>query len=871
MILTFAFTPYQGPPIRFRALLISIVAGAVAGVIAARAKAQVIPDSTLPVNSAAPEDCTNCVITGGTPSPNNRALFHSFQQFSIPNGGSAIFQIDPGLTNLETIITRVTGVGENFISNIDGLLAAPVDFFLLNPNGIVFGPNASLNIGGSFIASTADTLLFADDAAFSTATPDVSALLTISAPIGLQFGQNPADIQVQGEGHNLTGLEFLPILGAGGSGHGLRVQAGRTLGLVGGEVALTGAILTAPGGRIELGAVGIGDSGPNQVSLTPTAQGWRLGYEGVQNFQDIRLSQQALADGSGFGGGAIQVQGHNISSRDGSMILIQNQGLQPSGDIIVNAAESLELSGTTPNALISGLQNETVAFGSAGDIQISTERLIIRDGSQIGTRTFTHASGGDVAVKASESLQLLGFSLINPNIPTSLSASTLGSGDAGDITISTGRLSLVNGATLSSSTFGFGAGGDVSVNASESIELIGVIPNLFQPSLLAAITLNTGNAGDLAINTARLVIRDGGRVDSSTLAFGDAGSITINAAELVDVSGTVPGSVNPSLIISSANRIDTPPQEFLRLPDAPSGESGDVTINTPGLRVTDGAIVSVRNDGVRNAGMLQVNADLIALDRGAILASSLLGEGGDINLQVQDAIVLRNHSIISTQAGAQDSGGGNGGNIAIETGFITSVPEENSDITANAFSGRGGNITITAQGIFGIEFREARTPLSDITASSEIGVDGMVEINTLETDPSSGSVELPNQLADPSDQITAGCPANQENTFFVSGQGGLPVSPTQRLQNQSTWQDWRFLENRVGSPSATLRPQFSNSGENRQDWRRTNPNAHSAIVEATGWMTDSSGQIRLIAKATERRLAGAPSSCHQDMADLYLR
>ena len=133
--------------------------------------------------------------------------------------------------------------------------------------------------------------------------------------------------------------------------------------------------------------------------------------EEVQSFQDIRLSQQALVDGSGFGGGDIQVQGQNISIRDGSLILLQNQGLQPAGDIIVNAAESLELSGTTTDSLISsGLESETVALGGAGDILISTERVILRDGAQIGTITTTDTPGGDITVQASESLQLIGFS-----------------------------------------------------------------------------------------------------------------------------------------------------------------------------------------------------------------------------------------------------------------------------------------------------------------------------------------------------------------------------------------------------------------------------------------------------------------------------
>ncbi|MEH2230616.1 MAG: filamentous hemagglutinin N-terminal domain-containing protein [Nostoc sp.] len=288
--------------------------------------AQIIPDTTLPNNSQVTNQGSTSNISGGTRAGNN--LFHSFEKFSLPTGGTAYFNND---LNIENIISRVTG---SSISNIDGLLKAngTANLFVINPKGIIFGSNARLDIGGSFVGSTANSINFPDGSRFSATNPEIKPLQSINVPMGLQYGSNPGAIQVEGKGHNLTiPIPLLsPVLGAGTSTNSLQVASGKTLALIGGEVSLRGGILTAPGGRIELGSVNDG-----VVILNPT--GWTLGYQNVQDFQNIKLSQQALVDASGFGGSSIQMVANQISLEDGSLALIQNQGNQSSKSMVFNA------------------------------------------------------------------------------------------------------------------------------------------------------------------------------------------------------------------------------------------------------------------------------------------------------------------------------------------------------------------------------------------------------------------------------------------------------------------------------------------------------------------------------------------------------
>jgi filamentous hemagglutinin family protein len=733
------------------------------------AQAQITSDGTVPTNVSQSGNVFE--ITGGAQAGGN--LFHSFGEFSVPTGNEAFFN---NALNIANIISRVTG---GSLSSIDGLIKANggANLILLNPNGINFGVNARLDLGGSFLGSTASSLKFADGTEFSTTNPQ-NPLLTVSVPVGLQMGQNPGAIRVQGTGHNLS-LEapiFSPF--TRGSVTGLKVEPGQTLALVGGDLNLEGGTLTAEEGRIELGSTAQG-----LVSLSPLPQGWTLGYENVPVFKDVNLSQKALADVSGVISGSIQVQGRRVSVSDGSTILIQNQGNQASGVLNLNASESLEVSGTTADGgFSSGLFTETIGGGKGGDIDISTQQLIVRDGGTIITDTFSEATAGNITIDASESLQIVGFAAVNPNRFSIISAQTFGAGKAGDITVSTKTFTALDGGNLASVTggiFGTGSGGNVILNASESVELTGVIPGVFTPSQVTAGTGGAGHAGNVKINTQRLVIRDGGRVDASTTATGDAGSVTINASESVEVSGTVPGSRNPSLVISSANILDPTLQQLLRLPPIPSGASGDVTINAGQLRVTDGALVTAKNEGLGNSGNVRINADSIFLDnRGSISAATQSGEGGNIALNANSLLMRRNSQISATAGGT-----GNGGNIAI-TGLSPAdfvVLLEGSTITANAFQGRGGSIRIDTRALF-------VCPDCEITASSELGVGGVVEFNTLEPDTQLEVIDLPQEVTKSEEVVALTCAVDGErgqSEFVVTGRGGLPPRPSEPLSSEA--------------------------------------------------------------------------------------
>ncbi len=728
--------------------------------------AQIIPDSTLPDNSQVTTIDNTITINGGTlvedQSRNISNLFHSFEQLSVPTGSTAYFN---NAANVQNIISRVTG---RSVSNIEGIIKAngQANLFLINPNGIIFGPNASLNIGGSFVASTASSLNFADGTKFSAVDPQISPLLKVSVPIGLQFGATAAPIRNQSQASSLDGA----TTNISGQPVGLQVQPLKTLALIGGDITLEGGNLTAASGRIELGSVA--SNSLVSLSLEPINQSWSLGYKGVQNFQNIKLIGRitngevfaSQVDTSGEGGGSIQVQG-----------------------------KSVELSGRGVRLI-----SRTTGDRDGKEITINARKLIVQDGAQLATSTTGRGSGGSLTVNASESIELTRSRTL-PVPLTGLFSTTFGDGNAGKITIKTGRLRIQDGAGVSSDSTMIdnqparGNGGDLTIEASESIEVIGVS--------------QTGIASNLG---------------AGTLSFGDAGKVTITTEQLIVRDGA-------EIVVSSI---------------------GDVS-----------------NTG--KAGDLNITARSILLDRGKLTSNSESGRGGDISLQVRDLLLMRRNSQISTNAGGDKTGG----NITIKApnGFLVAAPFGNSDITANAFSGSGGKITITTKNIFGfvprnranverldpkeIDPNNLRT--SDITAFSQQNpsLNGTVQINSPDADPSKGLAELPANLVDASQQIAAGCDSGGKiarSSFITTGRGGLVADPTEPLiADDAVLADWITLspesQNRAGGiqKRAVVQAQGNTEEKSQKANSVTEP---TQIVEAQGWVMDANGNVVLVAQ-----------------------
>lgn len=733
--------------------------------------AQVIPDATLPNNSTVTTQDNIRVIEGGTQAGTN--LFHSFEQFSLPTNKTAYFN---NSTNIQNIITRITGKS---ISNIDGILRANdrANLFLINPNGIVFGENAALNIGGSFLATTASSMNFADGTKFSATQPQTEPLLTVNVPVGLQFGSTAAPIRNQSQASLDGATNFF------GQPVGLKVPTGKTIALIGGDITLNGGNLTVDSGRIELASV----AANSLVSLKSMDEAWVFRYDGAENFQNIQLILRNIDD-----------------SPIESIVDVNNT--EGSGSISLQA-NSIELIGGRVR-----LHSATTGVKNAGDITINTRNLIIKDGAQIQTATYGKGAAGNLIVNASDSVELIDTFVDQNNFtfPSALASITGDDGHGGNIIINTSKLLVYGGAQVSLDTSGTtspidnkgnsqfipatGQAGYLTVKASELVELAGISP-IFTGSSLRSATLNSADAGKLNISTKQLIVRDGAEISVSS-----------------------------------------------RLPKLPPSITFDGDTSNLG-----------------NAGELNITADSILLDNeGQIVSETLSANGGNINLELKDLLLMRRNSQISTNAGKAQLGG-NGGNIIINIpdGFIVAVPEENSDITANAFTGAGGRVNINATGIFGIQPRSRDELLnllspndssqlnpqelltSDITAISQENpnLNGELNIIAQDVEPTRELVELPDIPIEAKISQVCKFRRGKQSEFVYTRRGGLPPLPSEALRDDSSLSvDW------IDSPDEEMGATTRESGISVQN----------RMVEATGWIVDKNGDILFVAEQWSR-------------------
>lgn len=396
--------------------------------------------------------------------------------------------------------------------------------------------------------------------------------------------------------------------------------------------------------------------------------------------------------------------------------------------------------------------------------------------------------------------------------------------------LSTQNLAVKDGGQLSNTGYVNADGGDTIIEA-ENISVTGFNPVGIIASAITSQSNGNGDGGSVVISTRTLTVDNGGRITASTFANGSAGNVTIQASDFVKVSGRIPGSINPSLIDSSANLLDPVTRIGLGLPPTPTGESGSVFIKTRNLEVSDGADITVKNDGPGNAGQLKIVAKNITVtNSGRISGITNGGNGGNVVL-FADILLLENGSI-SASAIKQ----GKGGNITAIADFVVALG--NSSITAEAEDAQGGNILINALAVyFG--------PDVLVSVSSDAGLqsNGNVDIIVEEIDSEETTAPAPDITSTP--KIASVCnPSGKISEFVVLGTGGLPEDT--HSQSSKIWK-WE-----VGSSDFAKIPSKVKSST-------------PLVVEATGWQKLEDGNYRLIVKPSKasNSVAANPISCDQ--------
>lgn len=955
-----------------------VIGGAIATTTGVQA--QVTPDGTLGTrvnNSTSPCNGGTCTITDGKPAGIN--LFHSFKDFSVPDGGRALFIYDTN--SIRNIINRVTGSSR---SDINGIISAngSANVFLINPNGIIFGPNAQLNIGGSFVATTANAIGFGTLGSFGPNTGNDVSLLTVN-PSAFLFNQIAAQ-------STITNQSVL----------GLQVPDGQSLLLVGGDVRLDGGVVRARGGRIELGGL----AGAGEVKINPNDL--RLTFPDGVRRSNVALTNGAIVDVVAGNGGDIAITAQNIDISGAKSNVCAGIGTSGSscgtpgptllgsstnqaGNIVLNATGAVSISqsriennvnpgatGNSGNIFDAVLKRDnlfgsilikagslslsddavlststfgngsaglvfvqanggSVSFnnsrifsnveyggiGDAGGILIEAGSLSLSNGAQLQTLVRQASNGqppgqgkaGNVIIDVRDAVTITGVNSdgFPSKISSSLQPGTIGSG--GSINIAAGSLSLTNGGQLDTKTSGQGDPGTIYVKAQNFVLLAGestAIKNTVEAGAVSGGDSNSLRA--ISIETGSLKLTDGARLNSSTYGTGDAGIVFVQARDAVslsDGSGILSGVATDakgnaggilmkvgSLSISNGSFVTTETNGrgnaglilvgangdvllrgagsgiFSSVNRGSSGQGGAIGISADRVLIRNGAQVNVNNLGSGEAGAIAVIARRLVLDNGGLLtATTRSGNGGDIDLmKVREYVALSRESDIFT-AGALNAGVGSGGNIKIRTLFVIATPRKNSDIFAGTFGDNGGFIQIRAIRLFDIARRLVNNTTNDIDASglSKSGVNGTVDINALDIDPSRALANLPNARLP--QLLAEGCRPNgrpvPKDKFYITQRGGLPPNPSDRLSSGTIVQ---ATSNDRGKPSATGGSPSAGEQANREAGENQEiPTQHSAlsteIVEAQGWVRNSNGRVFLTAQApnvTPHSPWLKPVSCH---------
>lgn len=603
-------------------------------------------------------------ITGGTKSGAN--LFHSFGKFGLDTGFSADFQNSVG-GQISNLIGRVTG-GD--VSSIDGQIRSSItgaNLFLINPAGFVFGPNASLDVSGSFHASTANNIKFPDGNVFSATTPNGSTF-SVQSPESFGFltgGATPASIGINGT---------------------LEVPVGKTLSLVGGDINIERGAIIAPSGIVNVASVA-SDATVTFNSLQPNPT---LEIAGASDLGSISITDGLLST-DGDPGGTILVRG-------GKLTLMRVQGEAGSTQITSDTtgasdgppkAVKLDLTQSlfTQNGIIS---SSVFGAGDGGDIEIVANNVDLFNSSIVST-VVSGATGNSGDIKISTTGNSVNV------VDTVINAAVFGSGNGGDVFVDTTTLDIKGnfGSRIATLSNGLGDAGDLTINA-DKVNVLAGGTGFFGLTTQVSSVFNTpqttASAGTLTLNVGELQVLNGAQVSADLfIGSGQPGTININA-DKISVSGnlstgriggifaTAQGGFNTNAdsgsINITANTISLNDLGNISTFHGAIGNAGPISIDTGILSVTNGSTINATHFGLGNAGSVTITADLIDLVGPATPGrfTGIFSLGG-VSTTGAGPITIDAETINLTdgaQISARTNGGGTGGGtINVTAGSLT--------------------------------------------------------------------------------------------------------------------------------------------------------------------------------------------------------
>lgn len=684
--------------------------------------AQIIPDDTLGNERSVvvPVSATEDSITGGAERGSN--LFHSFREFNIGEGRQLYF-VNP--SDVNRILTRVTGGSP---SNLLGTLGVQggADLVLMNPNGVVFGENARLDVQGSLMVTTANAIQFGEQGFFSATNPEIpSSLLTID-PSAFWFNQlaiapithrSRSPINTEPPGVSET--------------FGLQIPDGRSLLFAGGNITLDGGGIVAPGGQVSLVSLG----GTGIVELFPQTASLALNLPDSVPRGDVLLNGASIIV-AGNGSGNVTIQSENINLSNNSAIeagIASNLRTenQQSGTIQLNARDTVQINDS------SYIENSVFpdGIGNSGSLILEADRInIIGNTARLRTATF-------------------------------------GNGNAGLLSINTRELTVAEGGQISASTFGNGNGGSVHIRASDSIQLSGESPEGIPGGIFSQVDESAiGQGGRILAETDRLSISDGSSIQITTFGNGDAGRITVQAntidlfvtdSSTLFATGIVAGIEGNSPSYSfdrfggtirvNANRLNLRNNAQIRADSNGIGDAGRININALAIELTDNSLIigSVREGAIGDGSPIRINARSLFVEGGSQIGSFVTrplsrdgqvffggqGNGGDLSIRVSNTITLSGTSSDGFSSGifslVKRDTRGDAGNIRIQAGNLRIT--DGAAIVASTYNdGEGGNITIDAGRITALNGGQI------VTATRAEGVAGDIRLNVSDTVTLSG-------------------------------------------------------------------------------------------------------------------------------------